>query len=260
MDDQRIGALAPDLLATVNVRQRRHRLMAEALQENAWIHDITEVLSVPAIVQYLQLRERLDDTVLQQGVQDRVIWKWTSSGVYSARFAYAALTLGQSALYGAKEAWKVRAPREHKFFIWLVLQDHWWTNERRHRQGISDDDKCTLCDQDAESINHLLVKCVFSCQVWFKTLRRFGWQELTPVQRDAFASWWMRSRKAVAKDRRPTFDSIVFLVVRRLWLHRNERVFRNVLPSVSVTLQQIADDFSIWCRANLIDRSRLPAG
>jgi hypothetical protein len=106
----------------------------------------------------------------------------------------------------------------------------------------------------------LLVKCVFSCQVWFKTLRRFGWQGLTPAQRDAFASWWMRSRKAVTKDRRPTFDSIVLLIIRRLWLHRNERVFRNALPSVSVTLQQIADDFSIWCCANLIDRSRLPAG
>jgi hypothetical protein len=165
--------------------------------------------------------------------------------------------LGQSTLYGAKEAWKVRALREHKIFIWLVLQDRCWTNERRHRQGISDDDKCTLCDQDTESIDHLLVNCVFSCQLWFKTLRRFGWQGLTPAQRDAFASWWMCSRKAIAKDRRLVFDSIVFLVVWRLWLHRNERVFRNALPYVSVTLQHIADDFSIWCRANLIDRSRL---
>jgi hypothetical protein len=117
------GRLAADLLAAVNVRQRRRRLVAEALQGNAWIHDITGVLSVPAIVQYLQLRERLDGTMLQQGIQDKVIWKWTSFGVYSARSSYATLTLGQSALYGAMEAWKVRAPREHKFFIWLVLQD-----------------------------------------------------------------------------------------------------------------------------------------
>jgi hypothetical protein len=117
------GRLAADLLAAVNVRQRRCRLVAEALQGNAWIHDITGVLSVPAIVQYLQLRERLDGTMLQQGIQDKVIWKWTSFGVYSAHSSYAMLTLGQSVLYGAMEAWKVRAPREHKFFIWLVLQD-----------------------------------------------------------------------------------------------------------------------------------------
>jgi hypothetical protein len=117
MDDQRIGALAPDQLAAVNVGQRRRWLVAEALQGNAWIHDITRVLSVPAIVQYLQLCERLDGTVLQQGVQDKVIWKWTSFEVYSTRSAYAALTLRQSAFYGDKEAWKVHAPREHKFFI-----------------------------------------------------------------------------------------------------------------------------------------------
>lgn len=40
--------------------------------------------------------------VLQQGVEDKVIWKWSSSGLYSARSAYAALTMGQTALYGAK--------------------------------------------------------------------------------------------------------------------------------------------------------------
>jgi hypothetical protein len=75
MDDHHIGVLAPDLLAAVNVHQRRRRLMADALQGNAWIHDIIGVLSVPAIVQYLQLRERLDGMVLQQGIQDKVIWK-----------------------------------------------------------------------------------------------------------------------------------------------------------------------------------------
>jgi hypothetical protein len=128
LNGQRLGSLALDLFAVINAQQRRRWQMVDALQGNAWIHDITEALSVPAIVQYLLLRERLDGMALQQGVQHKVIWKWFSFGCYSSCFAYAAFSLGQSALYSAKEARKVRALREHKFFIWLVLQDRCWTN------------------------------------------------------------------------------------------------------------------------------------
>jgi hypothetical protein len=143
---------APNLLAAVGNRQKGQRLVAEALRDNAWI------------------RERGDAIVLQLGVDDRVIWKCSSSGRYSARSAYAALTMGQTDLFGAKEAWKVRAPHEHKFFYLVSLVGPL----RRHRRGISDDDTCALCDQDAETIDHLLVACVFSREVWFKAFRRCG--------------------------------------------------------------------------------------
>jgi hypothetical protein len=161
---------APNLLAAVGNRQKGQRLVAEALRDNAWIRDITGALSVLVIIQYLHLRERGDAIVLQLGVDDRVIWKCSSSGRYSARSAYAALTMGQTDLFGAKEAWKVRAPHEHKFFYLVSLVGPL----RRHRRGISDDDTCALCDQDAETIDHLLVACVFSREVWFKAFRRCG--------------------------------------------------------------------------------------
>jgi hypothetical protein len=112
---------APNLLAAVGNRQKGQRLVAEALRDNAWIRDITGALSVLVIIQYLHLRERGDAIVLQLGVDDRVIWKCSSSGRYSARSAYAALTMGQTDLFGAKEAWKVRAPHEHKFFYLVSL-------------------------------------------------------------------------------------------------------------------------------------------
>jgi hypothetical protein len=159
---------------------------------------------------------------------------------------------------GQKETWKVRAPREHKFFIWLVLQDRCWTNERRHRRGISDDDKCTFCDQASETIDHLLVACVFSREIWFKALRRFGWQTLAPAQEASFVPWWLHTGKTVPKARRAAFDCIVVLVARRLWLQRNEKVFRSATPSATFIL--IEDDCNNWCRSKLIDRSRLSAG
>ncbi|OEL13137.1 hypothetical protein BAE44_0025844 [Dichanthelium oligosanthes] len=48
--------------------------------------------------------------------QDRIVWKWCPSGQYSCSFAYQAFFLGQSALLGAKELWKVKAPNEFRLF------------------------------------------------------------------------------------------------------------------------------------------------
>jgi hypothetical protein len=53
--------------------------------------------------------------------------------------------MGKTTLLGAKETWKVRVPREHKFFIWLVLQDCYWTSERHQRHGTSDSSETARC-------------------------------------------------------------------------------------------------------------------
>jgi hypothetical protein len=40
------------------------------------------------------------------------------------------------------------------------------------RRGLDHPDKCPLCDQEEESIDHLLVSCVFARQFWLTLLQR----------------------------------------------------------------------------------------
>jgi hypothetical protein len=89
------------------------------------------------------------------------------------------------------------------------------------------DSTCALCNQQPETINHLLLACFFSRQVWFTYLSMFGWQLLLPGPDDVFPEWWIRRRKQVAQARRKAFDSIFVLVAHCIWLHRNDVVFRN---------------------------------
>jgi hypothetical protein len=89
----------------------------EALVNVAWIRDITGALTIPAIVQYLHLRARLENVALDPSIFDRTIWKWLSSGVYSASSAYTMFFEGKSALCGAKEIWQIKALWENKFFF-----------------------------------------------------------------------------------------------------------------------------------------------
>jgi hypothetical protein len=42
---------------------------------HAWIIDITRVLSIPVLLWYLELRQQLDQVLLQVGSQDKLIWR-----------------------------------------------------------------------------------------------------------------------------------------------------------------------------------------
>jgi hypothetical protein len=56
VDDRCIADMAPDLLATVHPRRQNKRTVATALQQNAWLHDIVGTLTIPVLMQYVEVR------------------------------------------------------------------------------------------------------------------------------------------------------------------------------------------------------------
>jgi hypothetical protein len=186
------------LIVAVGTHCRNCQTIARVLLNVAWIRDITRALTISAIVQYLHLRTRLQNVALDPSVIDRTLWKWSSSGVYLARSAYAMFFQGQSALCGAKEVWRIKAPQENTFFLWLAIQDRCWTTERCRWHGLAGNDACALCSQAAKTIGHILVGCVVSKELWFKVMCCSGWQGLVALQGDTFSEWWLRSRRHVA--------------------------------------------------------------
>jgi hypothetical protein len=91
------------------------------LQNHTWVLNIIGPLTVLVLTQFLMLRQHTDDLVLQAGIQDKDVWKWTPSGTYSSSSAYRDMFLGQVDMAGAKEIWKVKAPNEYRFFVWLTF-------------------------------------------------------------------------------------------------------------------------------------------
>jgi len=55
-----------------------------------------------------------------------------------------------------------------------------WTADRLAKRGLNHPPKCPLCDQIEETIDHLLVSCVFTRQFWFIILQQFGLQAAAP--------------------------------------------------------------------------------
>jgi hypothetical protein len=69
-----------------------------------------------------------------------------------------------------------------------------------------------LCYQAQENVDHFLLGCSFSREVWFRVLRPAGFHLLTPLVESALAEWWIASRKRVHKLHRKGFDTLILLV------------------------------------------------
>jgi hypothetical protein len=164
-----------------------------------------------------------------------MVWKWTSFSTYSASSAYEALFRGQTVMLGAKEVWRMKAPREHKFFLSLVIQDTCWTSERRRWHDLTTSAGCALCSQADASIDHLLVGCIFSREVW-----------------------WFQWRRRINRPRCRAFDSVVTMITKLLWLQRNEVVFHGSSPMIpNSVLQLVLRTCEQWCAARLVMRLEL---
>lgn len=113
------------------------------------------------------------------------------------------------------------------FFLWLVAHNRCWTADRLARRGLDHPPICPLCDQEEETLDHLLVSCVFSRIFWFQLLRTFDLHRLAPqFGSTSFISWWEEA-SSVSGLVRKGLNSLFALGAYILWNHRNRCVFDN---------------------------------
>jgi hypothetical protein len=149
------------------------------LLNRRWISDIRGGLTVGVLVDCLKLWACLSEIELHPHIEDRHIFSVAPNGKYSAKAAYKGLFLGSCTSGQYKRVWKTWAPSKCRFFLWLVAHNRCWTADRPAKRGMHPS-SCPLCDQEPESINHLLVSCVFARIFWYKLLRKFGLHSLAP--------------------------------------------------------------------------------
>jgi hypothetical protein len=147
--------MAPNMVAAVSRRAIKTHRLALAMVNHAWIADITRALSIPVLVQYLELRQQLDQVLLQVGTQDRLEWRWLASAQFSTQSAYQAMFLCQFSVLGAKELWKIKALGKCLFFKWQVLLSRCCTSEHLQHHGMENNGPCALCSQEEECLGHI---------------------------------------------------------------------------------------------------------
>jgi hypothetical protein len=124
---------------------------------------------------------------------DAFRWLPGASGECSARTAYQHFLAGSVDFEPGERIWKSWAPPKCKFFIWLASLNRCWTADRLARRGPDTRGNAffDLCDQQQETIQHILISCVFSRNIWWQILSRVGLQLVSPgLEVSMFQDWW----------------------------------------------------------------------
>ncbi|OMO49773.1 hypothetical protein COLO4_38392 [Corchorus olitorius] len=113
--------------------------------------------------------------------QDKRIWAIDKSRVYSVKFGYASLKVAMqnnmcsrasSSHQIDKRLWKViwsiKAASKVKVFLWRMCRHALATNEELWKRKCKDEPICVLCGEDVESVEHLILLCPWTRQVWWQ--------------------------------------------------------------------------------------------
>jgi hypothetical protein len=138
-------------------------------------------------------------------------------------------------------------PPKCKFFLWLVTLQRCWTADRLQRRGIDHPDQCPLCDQEIETIDHLLVGCVFARNYWFKLLSKVNLHNFTPhVYEENTMLWWKRCSDQLHGIAGKGLNSLISLDLWILWNHRNACVFKGLSPCLNSAIKRTEQERDLW--------------
>jgi len=179
----------------------------------------------------------LSNFQLQPEMEDKHIWRFSANGQYSAKTAYEGFFLGATIFRPWEIIWKTWAPAKCPFFMWLVAHNKCWTADRLAKRGLPHPDRCPMCDQESETINHLLIGCSFAREFWHRFLSQVGLQALSPRLSDSsFYDWWERITIDCSVLVLQGINSLIILGAWTIWTQRNNCVFDGAAPDVARAL------------------------
>ena len=145
-----------------------------------WVLSWNRELLPEELVQLNQLQELLQHHHPTKDERDRVYWSAKGSFTVTGLMAEA-----DKASYGEAEVdslvcnvWKNIAPPKVEFMLWLTLLGKLNTRDLLVKKGILSPQAnlCTFCSEQPESIDHLLLHCQVSWQVWCSVAQGLGLQ------------------------------------------------------------------------------------
>jgi hypothetical protein len=77
--------------------------------------------------------------------------------------------MGSSEFEPFHRIWKTWAPPKTKFFMWLVAHRKVWTADRLQKRGMDHPERCPLCDQDQETLDHMVDWMCFCSRILVQT-------------------------------------------------------------------------------------------
>lgn len=121
--------------------------------------------------------------------------------------------------------WKADSEGKHKFFAWLLVESKILTADKLMSKHWPCNPICSLCNNDQETAEHLVLHCNFARQVWEK-MTDWSQQLVQPPQNGIqILDWWEKELAHLPKKIRKIKAAMMMYCAWNLWKERNRRVF-----------------------------------
>ena len=116
-----------------------------------------------------------------------------------------------------------------------------------YKSGLRHPAACPLWDQAEETIDHLLVSCVFTRQIWFSFLQKVGLQTLAAQIKDpSFEDWWAGASRSVNGQVWKGLNFAIILGAWSLWNHSDRCLFDGVAPNLASVVLVVREELQQW--------------
>lgn len=232
----------------------KNRTVRDALRDDTWIEDLRHGDTQPLLQKFVQLNRLIIAAApeLREGERDTIRWNHEATGKYTSSSAYAMQFQGWILSDLDELIWKAWAPGNIKFFAWLLLQDHLWTNDCLQRRGWPKNYFCQLCVRNLESAHHLLWNCQTTIEVWGMVGAREGCRQLAPHhswQKSTSPAIMHRMISKTPPAQRKGANTIMLLTCWEIWKERNSCTFRGKQPAARDIAKAIENSVELWRQA-----------
>jgi len=127
----------------------------------------------------------------QQDQEDNVLWQGNKGYSVKDFQRHASREIEVDSIVST--VWMKIAPPKVEFFMWLALLGKLNTRYRLYVKGILQEDQstCTFCKLQPESLDHVLMSCSYSQQVWRLLASEMGHSWVIPASFKQHYENWM---------------------------------------------------------------------
>ncbi|RVW12371.1 putative ribonuclease H protein [Vitis vinifera] len=134
--------------------------------------------------------EQLHRSRVIEVVEDRVSWTETKSGNFSVKSLYLAMEAGGSARFPSSLIWNANVQPKISFFVWEATWGKALTLDKVQKRGWALANRCFLCLENEETIDHLLLHCSRTKVLWDLLFTVFGVSWVLPYSvKETLLSW-----------------------------------------------------------------------
>ncbi|XP_074306000.1 uncharacterized protein LOC141641228 [Silene latifolia] len=167
---------------------------------------------------------------------------WNAQAKYTPAMGYEWLKDRRPAVTWSKWIWNEHVVPKHQFVWWLYAHGAMRTKDKLIKYGLENDDSCFLCNQAAESLDHLWCDCIYSKKVVQEMSQRM--KIVFPVT-DVLG--WCTQMTGTAMQKGVQL-ALLWGMVYQIWQQRNKSRMEGILMRPERTVSQIIEEIKARIR------------